>query len=65
MKSMHCNGSTDALPGSPQPSSYLTRQPVVTVADNDSDNDVDGKGMSDWNLRDDDKFIVLKSESDY
>ena len=54
-KSMKGSGNTAALPGSPQASSHLARQPMATVADKDSDDDFDGEGVSDWNWRDDDK----------
>lgn len=44
-----------ALPGSPQATSHLTKQPSAIDAENNSSDDVDGEGSSAWNWRDDDK----------
>ena len=58
-KFMKSSRSTAALLESSRASSHLTRQSMATVADNDIDHDVYGKGVSDWNWRDGDKFTVL------
>ena len=54
-KSRKTSGTIVALPGSPQATSHLTKQPTVNDAENDSGDDVDGEDISTWNWRDDDK----------